>query len=142
MTSILDEHQDYDRQELDNLTTPRMLEGNLRNILETHLLRLVEQHNEELAARVHYLQTGEIIHESVKRYTPFMVRDAEPHKVLWAIKQIQARVLDLNYVLHSVDDIGQYTELSELSDAQFAMVYNRLLIELKNIRLPDTSAFM
>jgi hypothetical protein len=127
---------DRDTIEMQNLTTPVTVEGSLRDILELHLMRLVTEHNSEIAARIHFVQTGEVINEAIRPYCAY-IGGGSPSQQVKNIRFMEQMAIDLNYVLHSVDDIGQYTELSELSNAQFAIVYNRLLIELKNRRLPQ-----
>jgi hypothetical protein len=127
---------DRDAMEMKNLTTPIRSEGSLRDILESHLMRLVTEHNSEIAARIHFVQTGEVINEAIRPYCAFIGGGSASQRFK-NIRYMQQMAIDLNHVLHSVDEIGQYTELSELSNAQFAMVYNRLLIELKNRRLPQ-----
>jgi hypothetical protein len=134
MSDLYDDSRD--RREMDNLTVPSSTEGSLRSVLENHLTRLVEDHNSEIAARVHFIQTGEIVNEAIRPYCAF-IRCGSPREAARSIQFTQQMAIDLNYVLHSVDEISQFTALSELTDAQFAMVYNRVLIELKNRRLPQ-----
>jgi hypothetical protein len=132
----LEEHENKDRKTLEYLTVPAREMDSLRATMETHLTRLLNDFNEELAAQIHYLQTGDIIDDRIRDWCPFAPRD-DHKEVVKRIGWLKQRAIDLNYVLHSVDEIGQYTELSELNDIQFIGVYNRLLIELKNRRLPE-----
>jgi hypothetical protein len=126
----------------DHIIIPKRTEGSVRDIMEAHLLHLIESHNEHLVAKIHYLQTGEVVDESIKSWVPFAPRGTAREKQQ-AIGRLQANAIDLNYVLHNVDEEGicQFTELSQLSATQMVQIYNRMLLQIREIQLPDVTLY-
>ena len=135
-TSYLDEVSARIRAAADALVVPKREEGSVRDIMEAHLTHLVDTHNGEIAAKIHYLQTGEVVEDSIRPWSD-MVERSSAKDISFNINRIRQYAIDLNYALHSVDEISQFTELSHLSPFQFVEFYNRMLLQMRAMHLPD-----
>ena len=137
-TNFFDDIAGRLQAEQNNLVVPKDNEGSIRGMMESHLVANIDNHNKEVAAKIHYLQTGEVADSSIQEWTAMVSRSSK-HEIAYNIQRIYAQHIDLNYALHNVDDICQFTELGQLSDVQFLEFYNRMLLQLRSMRLPDVT---
>lgn len=124
--------------ELENLVIPVDKEpDSIRKLMLSHIERLIESHNREVAVKVEFLQTGERPAERDLHLVQYLhTTSAEQRQQRIEYLMMHFRI-DISYLLYRLDGVSQHDSLEDLSDAQFLEVYNRLLLTLRQLRLPD-----
>lgn len=112
------------RRTRDELVEPKGAAESMRALMLQHMRTLVEVNNAQVHAKLHYLETGEVLREDIRDAVPFIPRHS-PSGKRYATARFNQEFVELPA------DVGA------LSDAEVLKAYGELLLRLREIRLPD-----
>lgn len=119
-----DEYSRKRQETLEQLVTPQGAASDLRALTLQHMKTLVNDHNERVHAKFHFLETGEVLREDIRELVPFIARTNPSAKHNAATRFFH-------------EFVRLPADLDSLSDAGVLKAYGEVLLRLREIILPD-----